>query len=103
MPIPYRPVRIAGKCARQWRKAVALPLYKSGIGEVGLFLAGNLGEIELPVAVTFAGVGQRTIVGGKGQTAFVGRGVGDLLGGSVVCRSYKDLATSYEGYLLAIR
>ena len=77
--------------------------YEGGVREVGVFLAYYLGEVELPVAVALAGVGEGAVVGGEGQPAFIGGCVGDLLGGGVVGGGYNDFAAYDEGYLLAVR
>ena len=73
-----------------------------GVGKVGVFLAGYLGQVELPVAAAFAGIGQGAAVGGEADVGFGRRSMGDLLGGGVVGRGDKYLAADDEGHLFAV-
>ena len=98
-----RPVRTGGRRAQRCRRQQHLFFNDSGVGKIGIFLAGYFGKVQLPVTVTLAGISQSAVVRSKRQAAFVGGGTGDLLGSGIVCRGNEYLATYDESYLFAIR
>ena len=51
-----------------------------GIGEVRFLRTGQSGQAELPVAVAFGGIGQRSSVGGKVRRGFSCSGMCNLFG-----------------------
>ena len=84
------------------RRQQNLLLDGSGVGEVGVFLALDGGLDQLPVAIALGGIVEGAVVTAPRQ-AILGLGcVGDALGGAILDRGDKDLATGDEGHLLAV-
>ena len=75
---------------------------KSGIREVGFFLACYFSQIQFPITVSLAGVCQCAVIGCKGYPCFACRGVGNLFGSSVISRSDKDFSAYDECNLFSI-
>ena len=77
-------------------------VYQGGVGKVRVFLAGYLGQVELPVASALAGIGQGASVGSEADVGFGCHGMGNLLGGGIIGRSNEYIAADDKGHLLAV-
>ena len=66
-----------------------------GIGEIEVFFARDGGFHQLPLAIALGSIHQGAVVGTPSHVGFRLGGVGNFLGGGVVYRSNKHLASEH--------
>ena len=75
---------------------------EGGIGEVGVFAAGNFSRVKLRDAVALAGIDDRTVVLAEIDATFGSSRESDALGGGIFHGGDEHFATDDEGHLLAV-